>query len=54
MSEVRNVKEVYFNAYCGQCKYADIQETDDPCNECLANPSNINTHKPVMYVPKND
>ena len=47
-----NQKEVYFWEYCKTCKYADTVETDDPCNECLNNPSNENSHKPVRWEDK--
>ena len=49
MDEVRNTKEVYFYQYCNDCKHKDTPEVDDPCNECLANPSNINSHQPVKW-----
>ena len=42
-------KEVYFSLYCDQCKYNDKKETDDPCNECLAHPSNEWSHKPMKF-----
>lgn len=42
-------KEVYFNVYCQTCEHANKKGTDDPCNECLANPANVNSHKPVKY-----
>lgn len=47
--DTRNLKEVLFNAYCTTCKYKDTDETEDPCNECLTNPANENSHKPVNY-----
>ena len=51
---IKNTKEVYFNEFCPKCKYSDIDETDDPCNECLIHGSNENTHRPVMYVEDKD
>lgn len=45
-------KEVYFDQYCKTCKYAKTKEEDDPCDECLANPVNVNSHKPVKYEEK--
>ena len=45
-------KEVYFNQYCGLCKYKDTAEENDPCAECLTNPVNSNSHKPVNYEEK--
>ena len=49
MDEVKNTKEVYFYKYCKDCKHRDVNEVDDPCNECLTYPSNINSHKPVKF-----
>ena len=43
-------KEVYFNEYCDTCKYSDVDDVKDPCNECLGEPANLHSHKPVYYV----
>ena len=43
-------KEVYFFTYCKTCIHRNTNETDDPCNECLANGSNEDSHTPVNYV----
>lgn len=45
-------KEVYFNEYCKMCKYQLTKETEDPCNECLTSPSNIDSHKPILFEEK--
>ena len=50
MSE--NYKEVYFDQYCKTCKYKDMKETDDPCDECLYEPMNLYSHKPVKWEEK--
>lgn len=42
-------KEVYFAEYCKKCKHKDLDEGLDPCHECLEHPSNVNSHKPVLY-----
>ena len=44
-----NYKEVYFHLYCPNCKHTDADAWDDPCDECLNNPSNIDSHKPINY-----
>ena len=49
-----NKKEVYYELYCEKCIYGDRKETDDPCNDCLAYPYNINSHKPVLFKEKED
>lgn len=41
-------KEVYFDQYCKSCKYHGLEESKDPCNDCLAEPSNTNSHKPRL------
>lgn len=46
------LKEVYFGEYCGKCKYENVPDGEDPCNECLANPANVYSHKPVMFEEK--
>lgn len=47
-------KEVDFHQYCETCKYKDDYENDveSPCFDCLDDPVNIDSHKPVNYIPK--
>ena len=45
-------KEVYFSVYCQICKNQATLETEDPCNECLTEPVNIESHKPVNFEEK--
>lgn len=45
-------KEVYFGQYCGSCKHCDKPESEDPCDECLAESVNVYSHKPVKYEEK--
>ena len=42
-------KEVYFDQYCNTCKNKNVKEFKYPCNECLSNPINLYSHKPVNY-----
>ena len=42
-------KEVYFHEYCEKCKYRTTKDVDEPCNECLDNPINLYSHKPVKF-----
>lgn len=42
-------KEVYFYEYCKSCKYKNVLETEEPCNECLTNPENLYSHRPVKW-----
>ena len=46
---------VDFKKYCKTCKYRGVKETDEPCNECLENPMNLFSQKPVKWEErKND
>ena len=45
-------KEVYFDQYCKTCKNVNSKATDEPCNNCLSNPMNNNSHKPVNWEKK--
>jgi hypothetical protein len=49
MSDVNEYKEVYFHEYCESCKHTDVKNHEEPCNECLSNPTNLYSHKPVNY-----
>ena len=48
------LKEVYFDYYCEKCKHYSKKEWDEPCNECLAVPANVHSHKPVNYEAKEE
>lgn len=47
-----NLKEVYFNEYCKKCKHELKKEYETPCDECLNNPVNTYSHKPVKWEKK--
>ena len=47
--DVGKEREVRFDIYCKNCLYRDKNEEDDPCDECLENPVNAYSHKPVYY-----
>lgn len=41
--------EVDFETYCQICQYKDLDEKCDPCNDCLAEPMNANSSKPIYW-----
>lgn len=45
-------KEVYFDNFCAKCVYKEKEEWEEPCDECLENPVNEYSHKPVKFVLK--
>ena len=47
-----NYQEVYFNQYCKTCKYEKLDEAESPCNECLEEFVNLDSHKPVKWEGK--
>lgn len=47
-------KEVYFDKYCEKCVNKDTPENEDPCDECLGEPVNEYSHKPVRFVSKEE
>lgn len=44
-----NMREVRFDIYCAKCKYRNLPETDDPCDECMSEPMVWGSEKPCMY-----
>ena len=44
-----HTKEVYFNQWCPKCSHYNKSETKDPCNECLTQGWNIDSHKPINF-----
>lgn len=47
-----DMKEVYFDKYCKTCKNEKKKETEDPCWDCLAEPGNVDSHKPTRWEEK--
>lgn len=45
-------KEVYFNKYCSRCAYANYSETAEPCDECIAQSVNEDSHMPLYFKEK--
>ena len=50
--DYQSYKEVYFHEYCKKCRHQKVKDTEAPCDECLSEPTNWNTHKPVNYEEK--
>lgn len=48
----QSYKEVYYHQYCPTCKHRKVKNVDEPCDECLSEPLNWNTHRPVNYEEK--
>lgn len=42
-------KEVNFKAWCPHCSYYKLEEVKSPCNECLNQPWNLNSTRPVNF-----
>lgn len=44
-------KIIEFDKYCKTCIFKDVKdiEGEDPCNDCLSNPVNTNSKKPINY-----
>lgn len=40
---------VDFFVYCKQCKHYEKEETEDPCVDCLENPTNQDSRKPTQF-----
>lgn len=45
-------KEVDYHDFCPKCKHKNVEDVKDPCNECLDNPVNEHSVKPVCYIPE--
>ena len=52
MDSTEGMKEVYFDQYCEKCKNQDLEEDKEPCCDCLNEPVNQYSHKPVKYEKK--
>ena len=47
-------KEVYFDKYCNKCVACDKTADEEPCCDCLEEPVNLYSHKPVKFKSKLD
>lgn len=48
------MKEVYFGLYCKTCEHYSKDQDQEPCNECLTEPMNQYSHKPVKWKAGNN
>jgi len=46
------IKEVDYHEYCQKCLFKRKPQDEEPCNECLYNPGNEDSRKPVMFKEK--
>lgn len=46
---VDDKKIVDFEKYCQKCEHYSKSESEDPCWECLNNPANTWSHKPIYF-----
>lgn len=46
-------KEVDFHTYCATCEYQKLGDDEEPCCDCLDEPKNSYSRKPVMWKAKN-
>lgn len=47
--EINEEKIVKYEEYCSQCRYKDLGENEEPCNECLTWPVNLYSRKPIKF-----
>ncbi len=45
------MKFVDFATYCPKCLYWTKSDTEDPCNQCMNEPANEYSQKPVFFDP---
>lgn len=45
-------KIVDYEKYCKDCLYFTKEDFEDPCHECLNEPVNQDSHKPVKFRSK--
>lgn len=51
---MNKLKEVRFDLYCSKCLNETLSEHEDPCDECLAQGWNDESHKPIRFKPKEE
>ena len=48
------LKEVLFDVWCPRCEHFTKEELESPCYECLDEPANEDSHKPVRFKEKEE
>lgn len=50
--DYNDMKEVDYFTYCSQCEHKELGENESPCDECLEEPLNEGSTKPIHFVRK--
>ena len=48
MEETRK-KEVFYSEYCLRCEHYPKSDQEEPCDSCLEQPFNYDSHKPINF-----
>lgn len=51
LMSIASWKFIDYAKWCANCVYADMDEVEDPCNECLVHPMRINDSAPLYFQP---
>lgn len=43
------MKLVEYDKYCKTCIHKKKKESEDPCWNCLCQPANVESHKPIHW-----
>ena len=50
MSDINQYTHIVeFQDYCEKCKHYETNSYDLPCRECVENPLNYGTHRPLKF-----
>lgn len=49
---INSDKIVNYYDWCPVCMYLNVDESDDPCHECLSTPVNQDSRRPVKFRKK--
>lgn len=53
MEDDRFQKIVHFDVYCPLCEHKDLDESEQPCYDCLNTPARTDgSHKPINFKEK--
>lgn len=47
-----HVKEVRYDLYCKKCKHYELPQDKEPCHDCLNQPWNVDSKKPIYFKEK--
>ena len=51
---IGDLKEVFYDKFCHKCVHEKLAENEEPCCDCLNEPGNVDSHRPIYFEQKGE